>query len=229
MNKKSKKGNVLVHVITPFILLFLCVGILMIVLIKPSDKLKVYINLAFMDDLKTTPENAGSGLVLRDNDIVEDYSGQTFDEGEVIRPKFGEMYAVLKCSAFDISIPVYWGSSSELFEHGACQSSGSVIIGDEGNTVISAHEDTFFSELYKLKKGDTITLNTTYGEFKYKVTETISFNKKDGKYVAPSKDSKLTLYTCKRNVLGSADERIGVICEPTEEKFYKKAGEAIIN
>ena len=70
-------------------------------------------------------------------------------------------------------------------------------------------------------------LNTTYGEFKYKVTENISFNKKDGKYVSPSEESKLTLYTCKRNVLGSADERIGVICEPTEKKFYNKAGEEI--
>lgn len=227
MEKETKKGSVLVHVITPFILLSLCVGILLIAIIKPYDKLKVYVNLAFMDDFKTTPESAGSGLVLRDNDIVEDYSGDTFDEGEFIRPKFGEMYAVLKCSAFDISIPVYWGSSSELFEHGACQSSGSVIIGDKGNTVISAHEDTYFSELYKLKKGDTVTLNTTYGEFKYKVTETISFNKKDGKYVSPSEESKLTLYTCKRNVLGSADERIGVICEPTEKKFYNKAGEEI--
>lgn len=226
MEKKAKKSNVLVHVVTPFILLFLCVGILIIALIKPSDKLKVYVNLAFMDDLKTSPEAAGSGLFLKDNDIVEDYDGETFDDGEIIRPKFGEMYASLKCTAFDISVPVYWGSNSELFEHGACQSSGSAVIGDDGNTVISAHEDTFFSELYKLKKGDTVTLNTIYGEFKYKVTETITFNKKEGKYVAPSKDSKLTLYTCKRNVLGSADERIGVICEPTEKKFYNKAGEA---
>jgi sortase A len=229
MDKNTKKGNSFVHIITPFILLFLCIGILLIVIIKPYDKLKVYLNLAFMDELKTTPEAAGSGLVLRDNDIIEEYNGETFDNGEVIRPKFGEMYAVMKCSAFDISIPVYWGSSSELFEHGACQSSGSVVIGETGNTVISAHEDTFFSELYKLEKGDTVTLNTTFGEFRYEVTEKISFNKKDGKYVAPSYESKLTLYTCKRNVLGSADERIGVVCEPTEKKFYKKAGEALTN
>ena len=93
MKKKTEKDNVLVHVITPFILLLLCVGIFLLVTIKPYDKLKVYVNLAFMDDFKTTPESAGSGLVLRDNDIIEDYSGDTFDEGEFIRPKFGEMYA----------------------------------------------------------------------------------------------------------------------------------------
>ncbi len=229
MSSKSKSSSVLIHILTPFIILALCVGILMIALIKPYDKLKVYVNIAFMDNLKTTPESAGSGLVIRENEIVDDYNGATSDTGEFIRPKFGEMYATLNCTAFDISVPVYWGSNSELFEHGACQSSGSAIIGDDGNTVISAHEDTFFAELYKLKIGDTVTLNTNYGQFRYTVKENITFNKKDGKYVSPSTDPKLTLYTCKRDVLGNADERIGVICELTEKKFYKTTGEGSSN
>jgi len=225
MGKSNKNNNILIHIVTPFILLALCVGIIMIAVIKPYDKLKVYVNLAFMDNLKNTPESAGSGLIIRDNKIIDDFNGETYDNGEIIRPKFGEMYAVLSCTAFDISIPVYWGSNSELFEHGACQSSGSAIAGDKGNTVISAHEDTFFSELYKLKAGDTVTLKTNYGQFMYTVKETILFNKKDDKYVSPSKESKLTLYTCKRDVLGNSDERTGVICELTDKKFYKAAEE----
>ena len=225
MENRSKKSSTLIHVVTPFILLAICLGLFIIAMIKPADKAKVYLNLAFMDKLKTDPSAAGSGLVLRENEIIDDYSGETYEEGELIYPKFGELYAVMTCSAFDVSVPVYCGSNSELFEHGACQSSGSVLIGDKGNTVISAHEDTFFAELYKLKKGDEVTLKTNYGEFKYKVSETITFNKKNNKYVSPSDESKLTLYTCKRNVLGSADERIGVVCEPTEKKFYKLTGE----
>lgn len=229
MSEKKKKDDLIIHIVTPFIVLFLCVGIFIAAMIKPSDKLKVYLNLAFMDNLKSTPDSAGSGLIVRDNEIIDEYDGQTYESGEIIRPKFGEMYAVLTTSAFDISIPVYWGSNSELFEHGACQSSGSKILGEEGNTVISAHEDTFFSELYKLKTGDTVTLKTNYGEFVYKVKEIVSFNKKDSRYVSPSETSKLTLYTCKKDILGNADERIGVVCEPTEKKFYKKAGEGSSN
>ena len=145
MSEKKKKDDLIIHIVTPFIVLFLCVGIFIAAMIKPSDKLKVYLNLAFMDNLKSTPDSAGSGLIVRDNEIIDEYDGQTYERGEIIRPKFGEMYAVLTTSAFDISIPVYWGSNSELFEHGACQSSGSKILGEEGNTVISAHEDTFFS------------------------------------------------------------------------------------
>ena len=225
MSNKQTKDSRLVCIATPFILLFICVGIFIAAMIKPADKLKVYLNLAFMDNLKSNPESAGSGLFIREKDIIDDYSGDTYEEGEFIRPKFGEMYAILTSSAFDLQIPVYWGSNSELFEHGACQSTGSIIIGDKGNSVISAHEDTYFADLYKLQKGDNITLKTNYGEFSYSVTETISFNKSDSKYVSPSETSKLTLYTCKKNVLGSSDERIGVICEPVSKKFYKKAGE----
>lgn len=220
MKDNSKKSGLALHIITPFIVCFLCLGIFLAVMIKPSDKLKVYMNLAFMDDLKITPDGTRR-LVVKENEIVSDYSGETEETGEIIRPQFAELYAVIKSDAFGVDVPVYWGSDRELFELGACQSSGSVLIGEEGNTVISAHEDTFFSELSNLKVSDTITVNTNYGQFKYKVKELIEFKKTDNKYVVPSEETKLTLYTCKKNVLGSSDDRIGVICELTEKQFYK--------
>ena len=178
-----------------------------------------------MDDLKIDPESGNSGLKIKNNEIIEVYNGATSDKGEFIRPVFGEMYAVMKSDKFDLSVPVYWGSDIELFELGACQASGSVIIGDEGNTVISAHEDTFFAELSDLEVGDKITLSTNYGEFTYTVRELISFKKNNNKYVNPTDDSRLTLYTCKKDVLGSPDERIGVICDITEKKFYIQSKE----
>lgn len=222
--KNKEKSSIPLHILTPVIVLIFCISIFIIAMIKPYDKIKVYANLAFMDDLKTNPENISSGLVIRDNDIKTDYSGQTWDSGEFIRPKFGELYAVIKSDVFSVDVPVYWGSDSELFEKGACQSAGSVLLGDNGNSVISAHADTFFSELPKLKEGDSVTINTTYGEFVCTVKELISFNKKEKKYVAASKDTKLTMYTCKKDILGSSDERIGVVCEVTEKKFYNQAG-----
>ncbi|MDE5771475.1 MAG: class D sortase [Ruminococcus sp.] len=219
MKDNSNKNSLALHIITPFIICFLCLGIFLIAMIKPSDKLKVYMNLAFMDDLKITPDGT-RGLVIKENEIVSDYSGETNETGEIIRPHFAELYAVIKSDAFELDVPVYWGSDRELFERGACQSSSSVLVGEEGNTVISAHEDTFFSELNTLKSGDIITINTNYGQFTYKVKELIEFSKDDNKYVVPSEETKLTLYTCKKDVLGSADERIGVICELTEKQFY---------
>lgn len=223
--KDKSKGGVLLHIATPFIICFLCVGVFLVAMIKPYDKLKVYINLAFMDDFKINPDSASKGLVIKDNEIKEDYSGETSEEGEVIRPQFAELYAIIKCDAFGVDVPVYWGSDSELLERGACQSIGTAVFGTDGNSVVSAHADTFFSDLSKLKVGDEITVSTNYGQFGYKVKELIEFRKDSNKYVTPSGDSKLTLYTCKKDILGSSDERIGVICEPTEKSFYSEVGE----
>ncbi len=220
MAEKSKKSSAVLHIATPFVVAAIAVGGVIAAAVKPSDKLKVYLNVAFMDDLKTDPENASSGLIIRDKEIVEDHSGETSDTGELIRPKFGEKYAEIRSSVLSLDVPVYWGSDVDLFERGACQSTGSVLAGDKGNSVISAHEDTFFSELKKFRAGDTITLYTNYGYFTYKVRECVTFTKDTNKYIVPSKDDRLTLYTCKKDVLGRSDERIGVICDLTEKKFY---------
>ncbi len=229
MSSKNKKAGLLLIIFTPLIVLLLSVSILIAAMIKPYNKLSVYINLAFMDDFKTNPNNGLNGLVIRDNEIKTDYTGNTSEEGEFIRPVYGEQFAVLKSSALGIDVPVYWGSASELFERGACQASYSALPGDKGNTVISAHVDTFFSELTELKTGDKITVNTNYGEFIYTVKETVTFPKTKKTYVVPTEDSRLTLYTCKKDILGSSDERYGVICELTERKFYTEAGEETEN
>ena len=216
----NKKNDRLIHIVTPFIVVLLCFAIVAVSLIKPYDKLKMYLNLAFMDDLKTNPETRDSGLVIKENDIVTSYDGNTSDEGSIKRPEFGEMYAVLDSEAFGTSVPVYWGSTPELLDLGACHATGSVVIGDKGNSVISAHVDTFFADLEKLKVGDIISVKTNYGEFVYTVKENILFNKTDGRYVSPTEDDRLTLYTCKRDLLGNAEQRTGVVCELTERKFY---------
>ena len=222
---KSNKKDKLIHYVTPFIVTLFCSAIVAVGLIKPYDKLKMYLNLAFMDDLKTTPESRNSGLVIKENEIVTDYSGDIANEGEIIRPAFGEMYAVIDSKAFGTSIPVYWGSTPELLEVGACHATGSVVIGDKGNSVISAHVDTFFADLEKLEVDDTVSVKTNYGEFVYTVTEKILFTKTNGKYVSPTEDDRLTLYTCKRDLLGNMEQRTGVVCELTESKFYSNAEE----
>ncbi|MCM1133280.1 MAG: class D sortase [Ruminococcus flavefaciens] len=216
MNKK----NIVLHIATPFLLALVSVGILIVAMIKPADKLKVFVNIAFMDSLKSDPASDNTGLVIRENEIKSDYQGETSETGEVIRPKFGELYATLNSDVIGLDIPVYWGSNSELLERGACHSSSSVIVGTEGNSVISAHVDTFFADLDKLKEGDIVTVRTNYGEFEYKVRETISFSSSSKKYITPKDDNRLTLYTCKRDLLGASDQRIGVICDLAESRFY---------
>ncbi len=215
--KKSKKA---LHIITPVMVTAICAGVAVVAAIKPADKIKTYTNIAFMDSLKSNPLDEDSGLVITDNDIIMDYDGKTSETGEPDRPTFGELYAIVSTDCLGIDVPIYWGTTPELLEHGACQSSSSVVFGTEGNSVISAHVDTYFADLINIRVGEKVTIYTNYGKFTYTVKEKIDFSSKDKKYIVPTEDNRLTIYTCKHDLLGASDRRNGAVCELTESLFY---------
>ena len=224
---EKKRGGAAIYVITPFLLLLLTGGILILCYyLAPTHRLQKYLNIAFMDNLKTSAQS--DGLRIIENEISTGSApDETYSEGEIIYPTFGEQYAKLEIDSVGINVGVYYGVNPELLERGACQSTQSAIIGETpGNAVIDAHVNTFFSELADVKVGDTVKLYTNYGQFTYKVTEQIEFSKDDKRYLTVPKDAEyLTLYTCKPQVLGSADQRVGVRCEPVEKKFYSQSKE----
>lgn len=209
-----------VQIILPLLILVLCIGIAIPVLIRPYEKLSAFTNIAFMDNMKNPP--AGSGLEIVNNEISTTHSGETFTEGEVVIPVFGEQYAMLEIESIDLSVPVYWGSNAELLEIGAVQTTSSTAAGSGGNAVIDAHVNTFFNELHKVKKGDKVTLYTNYGRFTYEVSEKIEFDADDKKYILPAKEEKLTLYTCEMQVFGSSKKRTGAVCKPVEMVYYNQ-------
>ncbi|MBP0988137.1 MAG: class D sortase [Oscillospiraceae bacterium] len=222
---EKKRGGKAILILTPFLLLLMTGGILILCYsLAPTHRLQKYLNIAFMDNLKTTAQT--DGLHIIENDIsTNDTPSETFDKGEIIYPTFGEQYAMLQIESADIYVSVYYGVNAELLERGECQSTQSAIIGENpGNTVIDAHVTTFFSDLSKVKTGDTVKLYTKYGRFVYKVTEQIEFSKEDKRYLTVPKEGEyLTLYTCKPQVLGSPDQRVGVRCEPVEKQFYAQS------
>ncbi|MBR6107147.1 MAG: class D sortase [Oscillospiraceae bacterium] len=225
MSEKAKKrGGLLIYLLTPLLLLILTGGVLALCyVLAPAHQLQKYLSLAFMDNLKTS--SASSGLRIIEDEIDMNTPDKTYDEGKIIYPTFGEQYAMLEAKTINLTVGVYYGVTSELLSRGACQSTGSAIIGEGGNTVIDAHVNTYFSDLEKLRPGDEITLYTKYGIFTYRVTEQITFDKTDKRYVAVTDEEYLTLYTCKPQVLGSSDVRIGVRCEPVDRKFKQKAAD----
>lgn len=219
--QSSEKTPGVVLVLTPVFVFLICAALTAIIGIVPYNKMTTYLNIAFSDNKKST--STSNQDVIVDGDLKsfeKPADAKTSKEGTVVYPKFGEQYATITCEAIDLYVPVYWGSSDELLKHGACQLSASPVLGEKGNVVIDAHVNTFFSALDKLKEGDIVVLNTSYGEFSYKVSKQVTFEKTDKKYVAPSSDDKLTLYTCVRQILGSSTQRLAVICEPVEKVFY---------
>ena len=225
---KRPRANVPLYVITGLAIFVLSASILAAAAIVPYETCKTYLNIAFMDNMKIKPSAGLDGLVIQENNNIPTESpakGTTAEEGEIIRPSFGEQYAVLECKEAAIEVPVYWGSSTELLECGACQSTSSKVIGDTGNVVIDAHVNTFFANLSKVEVGDIVTLYTEYGVFTYRARELVTFENTSKKYVLPSEEDRLTLYTCQAQVLGTSSTRIGVLCELVEKQFYTASGE----
>jgi sortase A len=221
-----KKRSLLPQLLMPLFVTVLCGGILFLLSIKPYEKAETYLKVAFMDNNSVVPQSEGiAGLNVVQTDIDTEYSGKTYEKGDVVYPEYGTQYAVIECEAADIFAPVYWGNGAELLDRGGCNTPSSVVAGGEGNTVISAHVNTFFAALNKVKVGDEVKLYTDYGRFTYTVSELIEFGSADKKYLKKGDRDILTLYTCEDDLLAASDKRIGCICELKKREFYNEPKE----
>lgn len=83
--------------------------------------------------------------------------------------------------------------------------------GDEGNSVISAHRDTFFRHIYELQKGDTVQVRRNGKVFTYEVTGKKIVGPDDVSVLHKTTDPQLTLLTCYPTYyIGPAPERLAV-------------------
>lgn len=210
-----------VRICIPLLLTLLCGGILLLCAIRPYELAKTYLRIGFMDSTGTSSDGGTAGLHITETDIDTDYTGKTAAEGEALIPTYGSQCAILEAKSIDLYVPVYWGSGSELLDKGACQTPASAALGGSGNSVISAHVNTFFHELNQLKEGDIVTAYTTYGKFTYTVTQKIAFAENDESYLKTTEDDRLTLYTCEIQLLGASAQRVGVVCKLTDSAFYE--------
>lgn len=224
MRKHETKSTVhlplAAQLLLPVLVTLLCGGIVLLSAIRPYESVKTYLRIAFMDGSGSSTEGGTAGLNIVQTDIDTDYTGETADSGEAVIPVYGSQCAILACDAIELYVPVYWGSGKELLEQGACQTPASAALGSTGNSVISAHVNTFFNRLSELQVGDTVTAYTTYGRFTYEVSELIEFDASDKSYIGTKEEDMLTLYTCEMQLLGSSSKRIGAVCKLTDKAFY---------
>lgn len=212
MSEKKKPGK-LVLFVTPLTVLAVCAAIITAVGYKPFSKAMDVTNVIFSADVP----HEEIGKIKYDTKEVED---ELDDGSKIVYPSFGVEYATLKIDSIDLEAPVIWGDTSDLLQNGVCQYTGSVYIGIQGNVVLAAHCNTFFYHLGEMKPGDTAVLTTSYGEFTYRMTEQIFFKDTNNEYLYPTTDDRLTMYTCYGNLLGPTEDRLAVICELVDKKFY---------
>lgn len=99
------------------------------------------------------------------------------------------------------------------------------IPGEPGNAVITGHRDTFFRNIYELKKGDEIMIRRNGQVFKYQVTGKKIVEPQDISVLKPTQDAQLTLITCYPTYyIGPAPKRLVIfskLVEPGNEVTTK--------
>ena len=90
--------------------------------------------------------------------------------------------------------------------------------GEVGNSVITAHRDTFFRHIYELNKGDAIEIRRNGKLFRYEVTGKKVVQPEDLSVIKPSTEKRLTLITCYPTYyIGPAPERLVVFAKLVEQ------------
>jgi len=108
----------------------------------------------------------------------------------------GDSVAKLLIPRLGAELYVVEGDSADELRQGPGHLVGSVMPGADGNCIIAGHRDTHFRVLKDIRKGDDILLETSRGEYLYRVQSTGVILPDNLAPLKPSLDAELHLITC---------------------------------
>jgi sortase A len=111
----------------------------------------------------------------------------------------------------DLSAIVVDGTTRKQLKNGPGRILSTPLPGEKGNSVISAHRDTFFRHIYELKSGDEIDVQRNGQSLKFEVTGKKIVDPDDLSVLKQTDDPQLTLITCYPTYyIGPAPQRLVV-------------------
>ena len=146
--------------------------------------------------------------------------------GDVFPPiRFGTQYATLSIPSINLEkAPIIHGDNPTILRRGIGHFQGSRFPGQNGNVVLDGHANAIFKNLYKVKAGDEVLMDTAYGEYIYEVEETVIFDYNDNTYIYPADGiERLTVYTCyppSNGGLGFKTDRFAILCKKTSGRTW---------
>lgn len=122
--------------------------------------------------------------------------------------KRGDYLGNISIPALKQTLPIYEGTETSQLKMGIGHYERSVFPGIADNSVLSGHRDSVFSQLGKLKVGDSLIVSTIAGKFTYKVSGFRIVLADDRTVIVPTSSAVLTLTTCYPfHFIGSAPKR----------------------
>jgi sortase A len=147
-----------------------------------------------------TPPGSPGGVLPNDSEIPAHLAPMVQSLANLPIPTPGPKQGIrIQIPTIDVDAPIVQGDGWEQLKKGVGQALGTPHPGENGNIVLSAHNDIFgeiFRDLDKLKTGDRIVLYTSQRPFTYIVRETSIVEPTQVEVMAPSEDSEITLVSC---------------------------------
>lgn len=178
-------------------------------------------------DILAPPVKTDEEVKILEENNDGDFFGVTSDFPAI---DLGEKWATLTIDSIGlIDAPVYHGDSSELLWRGVGHYSNSRFPGQNGKIVLASHvaiANFGFTKLEQMMVGQTVTLNTIYGEYVYKVRETKIFDQNNSALIMPEAEDTgdvLICYTCYPYITTSIrTQRFAIICDKISGKDWTK-------
>lgn len=125
-----------------------------------------------------------------------------------VYPAEGDSFGSLIIPMLDLELPIIQGTSDKELDKGVGHFLQSVLPGENDNSVLSGHRETYFKDLGNLEIGDLLIAQTSAGIFTYEVSGTRIVSEDDRTVIVPTDHAVLTLTTCYPfDFIGSAPER----------------------
>ncbi|MBO0452049.1 class D sortase [Enterococcus sp. MJM16] len=152
-----------------------------------------------------------------DNKKIATNEKDELPSSKITYPVGGELFGKVKIEKVQLDVPLYFGDTEQILRQGAGQFMGSVYPGELGTSLIGGHNVDDFGKLGGAQVGDTIEVQTTYGNYTYRITQLDIKNKKDKEIddmIYQRNDRRIILYTCyPLDSLGLTDDRLFAIGE----------------
>ena len=166
----------------------------------------------YSNELSVLPKKASTDKKVEEEvDVKSDTSNPLPPADKTLYPVYpveGDNIGTITIPALNRKVALMQGTEENELKKGAGHFIQSVLPGEKDNCVISAHRETAFSQLDKLKVGDLVIVQTSAGTFTYEVSGTRIVHKDDKTVIVPTDDAVLTMTTCYPfDYIGNAPDR----------------------
>jgi sortase A len=147
-----------------------------------------------------TPPDSPGGARPNEAEIPEHLRPLVQSIADLPVPTPGPQQAIrLQIPAIKVDAPVVQGDGWEQLKKGVGQLLNTPDPGEDGNIVLSAHNDVFgeiFRHLDELQPGDEVILFTSQRTYTYVITDSQIVEPTQVEVIEPTSDPKLTLISC---------------------------------